>query len=237
MLIKSFFHSIYLTGPDLEPRRFLGTAFPITPNGGLITCRHVIDVDKEEDEQLAVWDEELKRMVPIDETSIRYTRVWDISFIPDALGRPKKEFFPILCPDRILMGLDVYSVGYYKTRTNIDVGYFKGHIVNFPRSDSTLDLTVVSLAYPVIEGLSGCPVLTYHHGPKVAGLCYGNIQSRVLASEVLDYQDDQLQLKETINRIVELGQAYHACVLIKFLEEVGVQDHVVSSDNVPGIFE
>ena len=237
MLVKSFFHPIHLTGPNLKPRKFLGTAFPVTPNGGLITCRHVIDVDKEDSEKLAVFDEELRRMVPIDVTSICYAPTWDLSFIPNALGRQKREFFPILPPDRILLGMDVYSVGFYKSGENIDVGCFKGHIVNFPRTDGTPDLTDISLSYPVIEGLSGSPVLTYHNGPKVVGLCHGNFQSRILASEVLEYQDKQLQLKETINRIVEHGQAYNTGVLIEFLEEVGVQGQVVSSERVPGIFE
>ena len=237
MLTKSFFHSIHLTGPDLQPRKFLGTAFPITPDGGLITCRHVIDVDKGDSEKLAVFDEVRQRMVPIEGTSILYAPAWDLSFLPDALGRPKREFFPILSPDRILMGTDVYSVGFYKSGNNVEVGYFKGHIVNFLRSDGTPDLTGISLSYPVIEGLSGSPVLTFHQGPKVAGLCYGNVQSRILASEVLDYQDEQREIKETIHRIVELGQAYHAGVLLRFLEEVGAQGHVVSSENVPGIFK
>ncbi|MDE0528498.1 MAG: hypothetical protein OXH85_07385 [Truepera sp.] len=95
----------------------------------------------------------------------------------------------------------------------------------------------MSLSYAVIEGLSGSPVLTYHNGPKVLGLCYSNIQSRVIAHEIEEFQDEQRTLKETITRIVELGQAHHANMLIEFLDEVGAQDYVVSSQNVPGIFD
>lgn len=237
MLVKSFFYSIHLTGPDLERRRFLGTAFPITPNGGLITCRHVTAVDKKDCEILAVFDQEKERMVPIDETSIRYTPSLDLSFIPNALGRQKKEFFPILCPDHIILGENVFSVGFYKAGGNVDVGYFKGNIVNFTPSVGTLEPTGFSLSYAVIEGLSGSPVLTYHHGPKVVGLCHGNIQSRIIASETVDYQDKQFQSRETVNRILELGQAHHATVLIKFLEEFNAQGFEVSSQNVPGIFK
>lgn len=235
MQVKSFFFRLYLTGPNLEPRRFLGTAFPIAPNGGLITCRHVIDIQKGEGEKLAVFDEERHRMVPIEKTGIHIAPSLDIAFIPNALQRLKKEFFPILSPEHILLGKNVYSVGFYIAGENIDVGYFKGNIVTFSRFDGTPEL--ISLSYALIEGLSGSPVLTYHNGPKVVGLCYGNIQSRIVASEVLDYQDEQLKLRETVNRIVELGQAYHASVLAKFLEEIGAQGHVVSSQNVPGIFE
>ena len=41
----------------------------------------------------------------------------------------------------------------------------------------------MSLSYAVIEGLSGSPVLTYHNGPKLVGMCWGNLQSRIVASE------------------------------------------------------
>ena len=34
-----------------------------------------------------------------------------------------------------------------------------------------------------------------------------------------------------------MGQAYHFSVLVKFLEEVGAQGFLVSSQRVPGIFE
>ena len=69
------------------------------------------------------------------------------------------------------------------------------------------------------------------------GLCYGSVQSRIAASEILEYQDEKLTLKETVTRIVELGQAYDANVLIDFLKEVDAQGQVVSSQRVPGIFE
>ena len=83
-----------------------------------------------------------------------------MSFIPNALGRPKKEFFPILPTEHILMGENVYSVGYYMTSENIEVAYFKGNIVNFTRSREMTGLTGISLSYAVTEGFSGSPVLT-----------------------------------------------------------------------------
>lgn len=90
----------------------------------------------------------------------------------------------------------------------------------------------MSLSYAVIEGLSGSPVLTYHNGPKLVGMCWGNLQSRIVASEVMEYEDEKAKISETINRIVELGQAHHAEALINFLHEIDVRDFVVSSDSV-----
>ncbi len=233
MQLRSFFHQLFLVGPNLQLRQFLGTAFPVAPNGGLLTCRHVVDVNKKEDEMLAVIDAELNRAVPIEEVRYPQRRDLDLAFLPDALRRPKEEFFPILPPELVLMGQDVYSVGFYVAGGKTDAGYFKGNIVNFAQFEEVPGLTGMSLSYAVIEGLSGSPVLTYHNGPKVVGVCHGSVQSRVAASEILEYQDERLKLQETITRIVELGQAYHASVLVRFLEEVGAQGFLVSSQWIP----
>ena len=235
MRTNTFFSRIYLAGTDLKPFQFLGTAFPIAPDGGLITCRHVVEV-KKNDNVLVVHDAELNRVVPIDEIQFPMHSDVDIAFIPDAFKRPKKHFFPILSPELIIMGESVYSVGFYVTGRNVEPGYFKGNIVNLAQFKETPGITGMSLSYAVIEGLSGSPVLTYHNGPKVVGLCYGSVQSRIAPTEILEYQDDRLELRETVTRIVEFGQAYHASTLVQFLKEVGVQGYIVSSDRVPGIF-
>ena len=235
LTVNRYFFSIHLTGPNLEPRKLLGTAFPIAPDGGLMTCRHVVEVNRGVGERVAVWDDEAHRMVPIEEVRYPQRSGLDMAFIPDALQRSKAELFPILSPERVVMGEDVYSFGYFRAGAAVDVGYFKGNIVNFSNAGGLPELQRMSVSYAVLEGLSGSPVLTYHNGPKVVGLCYGNTQSRILASEVIEYQDERLTLKETVNRIVELGQAYHVRVVTKFLEEVGAQGYVVSSERVPGV--
>ena len=202
-----------------------------------MTCRHVTDVNKQEDELVAVFDGERNQMVPIEDIKYPQDPGLDIAYMPNALGRPKKEFYPVLGPEQIVMGEDVYSVGFYVAGQTPEVGYFKGNIVNFTRSEKTPAFAEMSLSYPVIEGLSGSPVLVYHRGPKVVGLCHGSVQSRISPREILEYQDEQLKLQETVTRIVELGRAYHASVMISFLEEVGAEGYIVSSENVPGIFE
>lgn len=235
LTVNKYFFPIHLIGPNGEPRKFLGTAFPIARDGGLMTCRHVTEIKQGTGERLAVWDGETRRMAPIEEIRYPQRSDLDMAFIPNALRRPKPEFFPILSPEHIVMGEDVYTFGYFKAGTAVDVGYFKGNIVNFSNADGLPGLKCVSVSYAVVEGLSGSPVLTFHNGPKVVGLCYRNIQSRILASEVLEYQDEHLTLKETVNRIIELGQAYHARVVTKFLEEIGAQGYVVSSERVPEV--
>ena len=202
-----------------------------------MTCRHVTDVNKEDDGLLAIYDSELNRMVQIEEVRYPQRSDLDMAFIPNALGRPKKEFFPILVPERILMGLDVYSVGFFVAEGKPDVGYFKGNIVKLTRSEGKAGFAGISLSYAVIEGMSGSPVLTYHNGPKVVGVCHGSLQYRIAPREILEYQDERITVQETVTRIVELGQAHHANALIEFLNEAGAQECVVSSEGVPGIFE
>ena len=236
MQVNTFFFQVYLAGPDLQLRQLLGTAFPIAPNGGLITCRHVVDVNKKDDEIVVVVDGETNSVVPVQEVLYPQRLGLDLAYIPDSLQRRKKEFFPVLSSDDIIMGQDVYSVGFYVAGGNTAAGYFKGNIVNFVSSGGSSTLTEMSLSYAVMQGLSGSPVLTYHHGLKVVGLCHMNLQTRLAPNEILEYRDEQLTYQETVTRIVELGRAYHANVLLEFLAEVNARVYVVSSERVPGIF-
>jgi hypothetical protein len=232
MQVAPFFYKVFVTTGGRQIRRFLGTAFPITPNGGLLTCRHVVDVPIKDNETLAVFDNEENRLMPISDFKVPAQPKFDIAFIPNALQREKSEFFPLLSPRLITMGEDVYSFGYYLSENNLHTGCFKGHIVNCLNSDRTPGSFSISLSYAVIEGLSGSPVLTYHNGPKLVGMCWGNIQTRIVAREVMEFEDEKEKFRETINRIVELGQAHHAEGLIKFLQEIDVDDFIVSSESV-----
>ena len=202
-----------------------------------MTCRHVTDVNKDEDELVAIFDGERNQAVPVKDIQYPQDRGLDIAYIPNALGRPKREFFPILSPMQIVMGDNVYSVGFYVAGRSPEVGYFKGNIVNFTQPDKTPESTEMSLSYPVIEGLSGSPVLTFHNGPKIVGLCHGSVQSRIAPREILEYEDERLKFQETVTRIVELGRAYHASALIRFLDEVVAEGYIVSNQHIAGIFD
>ena len=202
-----------------------------------MTCRHVTDVNREEDELVAIFDGERNQAVLVKDIQYPQNPRLDMAYMPNALGRPKREFLPILNPAQIVMGENVYSVGFYVAGRSPEVGYFKGNIVNFTEPEKAPESTEISLSYPVIEGLSGSPVLTFHHGPKIVGLCHGSVQSRIAPREILEYEDGRLKFQETVTRIVELGRAYHASALMRFLDEVDAEGYVVSAEHVPGIFE
>ena len=232
MNVASFFYKVFITTQDFQNPRFIGTAFPITPDSGLLTCRHIVDVPLGDNETLAIFDNEKNRFVPISDFAVSRNPNIDAAFIPNALQRKKSEFFPLISPNLIKIGEDVYSFGYYLSGNNPDRGYFKGNIVNFSDLREGQNFVSISLSYAVIEGLSGSPVLTYHNGPKLVGMCYGNIQARVVASEIMEFNDRKEQFRETINRIVELGQAHHARALVIFLQEINARDFIISSERV-----
>lgn len=243
MDIAPFFYHVLKVNRRDGSRHLLGTTFPVTPNGGFITCRHVLASHVTDQEYVAIFDNETGNLVPVNlNTCILPTnREHDLAFIPNALKRPKPEFFPFLPPCQITIGEDVYSYGYFLSSsselqagnsTSLNQGYFKGNIVNFSSSPKTPGSAAISLSYAVVEGLSGSPVLTYHNGPKVVGVCYGNVQSRVLASEVLEYRDKTVEYKETINRIVEFGRAHHNAAIVPYLQQNSVKDFIVSSESL-----
>jgi Trypsin-like peptidase domain len=237
MQIDTFFFRLFKTDSNDQPLAYLGTAFPVEPDGGLLTCRHVVDVEFEEGQSLSVLDGERGTFARINDLRFPNDPAFDIAFLPNALGRPKSEFLPLLEPSSVRIGEDIYTFGYFVRAgqpIKPEAGYFKGNIINF--ADVSSSRPTLTLSYPVIEGLSGSPVLTYHNGPKVVGLAFGSTSSRVLASEVLEYEDGDLKLKESINRIVEFGLAHHAAGLVSAADELGAGVRV-STDHleIPGL--
>jgi hypothetical protein len=187
-----------------------------------------------EDHTIAVLDGEQSKYVPLREQPVLpQTAGVDLAYLPNALQRQKAEFLPLLDISAVKVGEAVYSFGYFAIGGNVsdvEQGYFSGKIVNFFRLDGPDDHVSMTLPYPILEGMSGSPVLTYHNGPKVVGIGIGNRTSRILASEVIEYKDQQTEFRETVNRIVEFGVAYHAAAIVVFLARSGIGEFVVSSE-------
>ena len=75
------------------------------------------------------------------------------------------------------------------------------------------------------------PTRRHSRFPSV-GICIGNRNSRILASEIVEYKDDRREFKESVNRIVEFGVAHHCAAIAVFLSQVGAKDFIVSSGQV-----
>lgn len=187
------------------------------------------------DSRLVVHDNLAGRLVPVTERRFSARLELDLAFLQTGLPATNHSFFPLLTPPVLSVGESVYSYGFFMlagAQREIEQGYFAGKIVNFSKTPAGVPVWSLTLPYPIIEGMSGSPVLTYHNGPKVVGLGYGNRSTRILASEVLEYEDRERKVREEINRIMEFGLAYHVSALVEFLAEVGAAGYVVTDQHV-----
>jgi hypothetical protein len=237
MNLEYFFYKLYLLNQNNEPIQYLGSAFPIVPNGGFLTCKHVVDLEMQPAQHLGIYDNEEKCYKRITEV-IRFSQNnhIDLAYIPNALQRAKNHYLPILQPNKILIGEDCYTFGHYTViGDDLDVhrGYFSGKIINIFNDKSKGGLGSLALPFPVIEGLSGSPLLTYHSGVKLVGVCHGNQAHRKIISEVIEYEDATRLFRESVNRIVEFGLAFHPLVIIGFLAELGIAGFTIADTNTP----
>jgi hypothetical protein len=212
---RKFLFPILALDADGKPEYLRGNAFPLTPDGGLLTCRHVISAS--DGIRLAVLDREHDLLKPIRLVAVPDDETLDLAFLPGALERESKQF-PLLSAGALHVGNDVFTYGFYSPSgrwENTADGAFKGHTVAF----RTKPHVIATLSYPVIEGLSGSPVMKYHNGLKVVGVCFGSESLRILADEIVEVREDGREYRETVNRIVEFGRAYRSEVIEGFLAD------------------
>jgi len=229
-----FFYQVFSERGGSTPV-FCGSAFAVAADGGLLTCRHVVLNATEDGAKLLILDNETGSLATPESPPILSDRPYaDLAFIPNALGRTKSEYLPILSPRKLLVGEDVYTYGHFAIgggHANIEVGYFGGKIVNFFQTESA-GSAMITLPFAVIEGLSGSPVLTFHNGPKVVGIATGNRISRILAAETMKYADGTKEFHETINRIVEFGTGMHCASIVEFLSSISGARFMVTDETV-----
>lgn len=129
---RRFFYRLYRVDHAGVPLNFLGMAFPIAPNGGLFTCRHVVDIRLDDGEYVAIYDSESGTMHRQATPQFPNDDRLDLAYLPDAFGRQKPEYFPILDPDAVSVGEEVYTYGAFVPTISSEPveGYFKGNIVN-----------------------------------------------------------------------------------------------------------
>lgn len=203
---RRFYFPVVTLNDGGQPDRLRGNAFPISANGDLVTCRHVVSVLA--GTQLAVLDRATNRIIPFTRVESHPNTDIDMALLPQALGRPS-DYFPILPSGLLHVGGDLNAYGWYSTTgraSTMTDGFFAGHVVGF-RAGTPISMT---LSFPVIEGLSGSPLVTYHNGSKVVGICIGSESQRVLAHEVVDFREGAKEVRETVNRIVEFGLGYRS---------------------------
>lgn len=238
MDVAKLFHKVCVLDGSNTPRSFLGCAFPVTPDGGMLTCRHVVAEAHTNGTPLGIVTA-TGQITEVNEIRFPADASIDVAYIPGPNQHSEGAYFPLLPPKSLLIGEDVHTFGYFAIagdQSNVEQGYFSGKLVNIA-SQTSIGPHTITLPFPILEGMSGSPVLTYHNGTKLVGIAHGNRQTRVLSSEVLDYADSDTQYRETINRIVEFGLGYHVATIASVLAETGATDPLVTDQRVsiPGL--
>jgi hypothetical protein len=234
-----FFQIVSLPPNDL-PIVFLGSAFKISSEGGLVTCRHVVDTDLRPGDTLAVRDYYGRIIAKDIKPQYWNSTTIDLAYLHAPETSKVQTYLHILDPSKVSIGDNVYTFGYYAIGKKIDdltPAYLKGNVVNIHRKYQKDSWQCMLLSYAIIEGMSGSPVLIYHNGVKVVGVCIGSDSQRVIARELVEYKEPNKEYKESINRIVEFGVAYHPITLISFLQQIPGAKYTVGSERlrIPGL--
>jgi Trypsin-like peptidase domain len=225
-----------------RPIALAGNAFPVLPDGGLLTCEHLLRPFKDGGKltDLAVFDSLAQAWHPVTDVIYPSDSTVDLALLPKAIRQSSPVYFPLLGPAVPPLGEDVYSVGYLGDhnrdgRPRLDPHHFRGSLVSpLPDGPRSRDRGHPSwkLSFPVLSGMSGSPLLTCHNGIKLIGICYSNEEGHILAHSISETEDDGRVLREEIHRIVEYGAAYQTEVLEAFLAEAAPGGYIVSDQKV-----
>lgn len=252
-----FFRLYGLTEDGKE--EFLGTGFPVTEGGGLLTCRHVVDVDRERLPHVTLHDNLTGYKIHAKEIRFPEAEDLDLAFLPGLVPKANRTFFPLLPvhPPTVFAASLVFTWGFYRVRAGrwpseppphpgpVEQGFFSGRLVSLNKTESGRGY--LTLPFPVLEGMSGCPILIEQNGPKVVGVGFGSRQTRVAAYEVKEYEEERtetgkggerverIEREERIDRVVEFGHAYHGAEVLRFLEDVGASGYRVTDGPHPGL--
>jgi hypothetical protein len=226
-----------------QPAAYCGNAFPITPDGGLLTCRHVIERLDGDGEQVPIAVVDPTTLIPKllrggwhvpDDSTV------DLAFLPRARPETSNTYLPFVTPETLGIGLDVFTPGYFAPSgrpEDMSFGYFRGHVVSaWGAHRDTQGWDRIALPYPVIEGLSGSPVITERrNGWELVGICHGSDSHRVLAYEVVDVEEGSQRYREQLHRIVEFGAALGTSPIREFLDAESVTNYEVATAPSSGI--
>ena len=132
----------------------------------------------------------------------------------------------------VALGTDVMAFGYAHEPNGPDQLTFnrrvlKGYVAGLPRPPHP---DAFELSFPSLFGMSGSPLILYggegeaEKRPAIAGVMFGNREARISRHSVIISKEEALgrceTVEERIARILELGLAYKAAVLVAMVREV-----------------
>lgn len=201
--------------------RFAGSCFFIDAEGTAVTCSHIIE-GLTEDEHLFSFDEKTKQNLPVQVLWKHNTDDFAIIKLP---VNGNKSF--ILRHHRTILGLDVMSYGFLNDglqggSININYRFMKGYVSRVDNKPKNIrSRAVLETSYPSLAGFSGTAVFCLNGDDlDLVGMLFQNFESTI---EVFSFQEidefGEVKLKESVNRIVELGLAHTTDTIIGYLEE------------------
>ncbi len=204
-----------------------GNAFSVAP-GILLTCRHVVNGHK----YYSALDNDGFHHV----SNIIYPNSDELDLALLYLEKKQKNYsrhLPLLPHSFISIGENVYTYGMVPIdKEKFEGLFFKGSIVSTHCPSWEGYYRKMRLQFPVLQGLSGSPLLTTWNGVKVCGILIGNLESRIVVYNIREYEDDNEKFRHYVEKVIEFGIAYHPAVIEVFLTESNVSSCIISDQRV-----
>jgi hypothetical protein len=209
-----------LSGGNHLLDRYAGTAFYLTSNGLIATCKHIIEGVKE-DEILIVKELTFDSFLEV--TNIQSHPKYD--FAVGKIGVSGNNFFQPI-KDSLSLGDDVNAFGFnFDARQNnivtIKPRLMKGYVTSMS-SSSPSDIqnrSTVEISFPSLSGFSGAPILSHPNG-CLAGMLFSNFESTIEVFSYSEVIDKQNNFTEKIYRVVEHGLAHSIDDIRQFLSDL-----------------
>ncbi len=117
------------------------------------------------------------------------------------------------------------SYGYLNGGVNnkeikVDYRVMKGHVSRVDTNNQLHRSTeVIETSFPSLSGFSGSPIFC-EHTLDLVGMLFGNVESSIEVFSFKDFSEDGKEIiKESVNRIVELGLAHTTDAIVNYLKE------------------
>ncbi len=173
-----------------------------------------------ENEELFTYDIELQENIKV---SIEYQHEKDDFAVILIPVKNSKHF--TMRYDQVVLGLNIISYGFLNGGLNnktikVDYRVMKGHVSridsNHPQHRGT---QIIETSFPSLSGFSGAPIFC-EHTLDLVGMLFGNVESSIEVFSFKDFSEDGREIiKESVNRIVELGLAHTTDALVGYLKE------------------
>lgn len=210
-------------------RRFLGTAFMVSPNR-FLTAGHCLDgVELENDEVVAgvfLIDDESKAFAVKD---IVLDKRHDVAHGTIVGRNPESEFLRIHDSPVLPYSADVLTIEYSGTEENVDVGrdrgaiqftpYFrKGNLVAaYSTTFGFRELTnCLDLSFPALKGASGAPVMYLDSG-LVVGMIVGNVERHLMPAQIETVVSSSGEVDSETRYFLPVGRAIRSEYLLTHL--------------------